>query len=431
MELLYCTSFSAVRHGKFELFWYTHHLFVIFFLSILFHGANSLNPNFWKWFLIPGALYALERIIRELKSRQPVGVVSVLHMNNKNARIICLELEKTGPVRNHQEGQYIFIKAPIISKIQWHPFTISSPPDQKTLTLHIRNMGDGSWTDRLQQFFQAIAPGKAYAELYHRDGNILVPQTIGPDGNNLICIDGPMAAPTQHLGEYGTSIVVGAGIGVTPVRSTLQSIVYYRFKRGIGQTFPDHAYCVWIVNYKQLDAYRFMCRTLKEAEDEMYNMRKKNPKQMEHKLLQMHIFVTSYGRLKEEEKEKLKFRREDVENPDNDRQRDLALWGTHYDDVVHEQSNVERIQAPFNEIDIWKCLKEPNDEPTQIGDIIIHNGRPKWDMFFQPIQQAHRGNRIGVMFCGPDIIAKDLKKACGKFTNFDSKTVFLLHKENF
>lgn len=428
MHFLYCTSFSAVRLGKFELFWYTHHLFSIFFISILFHGRNSLNPNFWKWFIIPGILYLVERTIRELKSRQPVGVVSISHMNTKKAKIFCLELEKTGPIKNHQEGQYVFIKAPIISKFQWHPFTISSPPEQKTLTLHIRNMGDGTWTDRLQQFFQAIAPGKAYAELYHRDGTILVPQTIGPDGNNLICIDGPMAAPTQHLGEYSTCIIVGAGIGVTPVRATLQSIIYFRFKRGIGQTFPDSAYCVWIVNYKQLEAYRFMCRSLKEVEDELYNIRKKNSKQMENKLFQMHIFVTSAP-----ENCKGNFKKENVNNTNNDTQKDLQLWGTHYDDTLYDNSNnnVERITAPFTEIDIWKCLKEPSEQPTQIGDIIIHKGRPKWDEFFLPVQQAHKGNRIGVMFCGPDIIAKDLKKNCGKFTDFDTNTVFLLHKENF
>jgi len=431
MELLYCTSFAAVRHGKFETFWYTHHLFVIFFLSILFHGAGSVNPNFWKWFLVPGILYIIERSMREFRARQAVGVVSVLHMNNKNARIFCLELEKTGPIRNHQEGQYVFINAPIVSKWQWHPFTISSPPDQKTLTLHIRNMGDGSWTDRLQQFFQAVAPGKAYTELYHRDGDILVPQTTGPDGNNLICIDGPMAAPTQHLGEYSTSIVIGAGIGVTPVRSTLQSIIYYRFRRGIGQTFPDQAYCVWLVNHSQLDAYRFMCRSLKEAEDELYMMKKKNPKQMQEKVLQIHIFVTSTPKTEEAWK-KYRSKESDVSNPDNDRQKDLALWGTHYDDAVFEQrQSVVGMQAPFTEVDIWNCLKEPSDEPTQIGDIIIHKGRPKWDQFFGPIQAAHRGHRIGVMYCGPDIIAQDLTRACGEYTDFKSKTVFILHKENF
>jgi len=428
MHFLFCTSFAAVRHGKFELFWYTHHLFVVFFITILLHGKGTVNPNFWKWFIVPGGLYIVERSLREMKARQAVGVVSVLHMNNKNARIFSIELEKKGPIKDHAEGQYVFLKAPIISKLQWHPFTISSPPEQKTLTVHIRNQGDGTWTGRLQQYFQEMMPGKSYGELYHRTATELLPKTTDSEGNNLICIDGPMAAPTQHLGQYKTSIIVGAGIGVTPVRSTLQSIVYFRFKRGIGSTFPDHAYCVWIVNFKQLDAYRFMCRTLKEAEDEMYNMRDKDPKGMADKTLQMHIFVTSTPKT-EEDWQKAKFNPADVANPDNDLQRDLGIWGTHYDnDVVQDQ---HRVRAPFDEVDIWKCLKKPADEPTQIGDIIIHKGRPKWDQFFQPIQQTHSGTKIGVMFCGPDIIARDLKKSCGKFTDFDSKTVFMLHKENF
>ena len=399
---------------------------------MLLHGAGNTNPNFWKWFILPGGLYLIERTLRELKARQPVGVVSVTMMNHPSAKVFCLELEKTGPIKEHQEGQYVFIKAPIISKTEWHPFTISSPPEQKTLTLHIRNMGNGSWTDRLQKFFQAASPGKVYSELYHYDGDQLVPQTIGPDGNNLICIDGPMAAPTQHLGEYTTSIIIGAGIGVTPVRATLQSIVYFRFKRGIGQTFPDNAYCCWIVNYKQLDAYRFMCRSLKETEDELYNMESKNAQQMKDKMLQFHIFVTSTPRDTTEWNEDLDYL---IDNEMDHRERDLSLWGTHYDEQMYSSASrgsvIERVQAPFDENDIWKCLKQPSDEPTQIGHIVVHKGRPKWDEFFLPIQKAHVGNRIGVMFCGPAVIANDLKKTCGKYTDFDTNTLFLLHKENF
>ncbi|ETO25896.1 NADPH oxidase [Reticulomyxa filosa] len=48
MQLLYSTSSESVRRGKFEMFWYTHHVFVVFFAALLFHGRNSWNPNFWK-----------------------------------------------------------------------------------------------------------------------------------------------------------------------------------------------------------------------------------------------------------------------------------------------------------------------------------------------------------------------------------------------
>ena len=436
MHFIFCTSFALVRHGKFELFWYTHHLFVIFFITILLHGRNTFNPNYWKWFIAPGLLYLIERTLREYKGKQAVGVVSVTHMNNKYAKIFCLELSKNNsPVKKHAEGQYVFIKAPIISLYQWHPFTISSAPDSDTMTLHIRNMGDGSWTDRLQQFFIALSPKKKYHELYHRDGYKLLPQTTGPDGKNLISIDGPMAAPTQHLGEYTTAIIVGAGIGVTPVRATLQSIIYYRFKRGIGQTFPDSAYCVWIVNYKQLDAYRFMCRTLKECEDELYDMRQKNKQQMLKKLLQIHIFVTRSPQNNNNIDNISNNDYNDINNSMKTRDGDMGLWGPHYDDFLHEQtsSTIIKQKCPFTELDIYKLLKNPppKDEPKQLGDIIVHSGRPKWDKFYAPIKSQHKGHKIGVMYCGPAIIARDLKKNCGKFTDFNEGTVFIMHKENF
>ena len=83
---------------------------MVFFITILLHGKGTVNPNFWKWFIVPGGLYIIERTLREMRARQAVGVVSVLHMNNKNARIFSLELEKTGPIKNHSEGQYVFIK---------------------------------------------------------------------------------------------------------------------------------------------------------------------------------------------------------------------------------------------------------------------------------------------------------------------------------
>ena len=44
-----------------------------------------------------------------------------------------------GPTRYHQEGQYVFLKSADVSEGQWHPFTISSPPHSKYLTVHIRN----------------------------------------------------------------------------------------------------------------------------------------------------------------------------------------------------------------------------------------------------------------------------------------------------
>ena len=405
------------------------HIVLITTHRILIHGKNSLNPNFYKWFIVPGAMYLLERILRVIRGRHSVGVVSVTHLNNEKAKVYCLELEKTGHLKNQREGQYVFIKCDLINQWQWHPFTISSPPHQKTLSLHIRNMGKNTWTDQLQNYLQAMSPNKAYYEAYHRKGLSLTPQKIGPDGSNLIKIDGPIAAPNQHLGRYVTSMIIGAGIGVTPVRAALQSIVYYRFKHGVGYSYPHKAYCIWIVNYFQLDAYRFMVRTIKETEDEMYDMKEKNAgsnssyasgnvyiNSTDDKSCEIHIFVTRVPKTvdmtKFEEEEKRRYANAGVYKRHGEwvydsHDKDLAKWGPHYSD---EYGSRVQEKAPFTEEDIWRVLKNPNkDHPTILGNIHIHNGRPKWDDFFTSVARRHIGQDIGVMYCGPPIIAKDLK----------------------
>jgi NADPH oxidase 5 len=54
-----CSQPFVRRGGSFEIFYWTHLLYIPFWILVLFHG-----PNFWKWFLIPGCIYFIERVIR-------------------------------------------------------------------------------------------------------------------------------------------------------------------------------------------------------------------------------------------------------------------------------------------------------------------------------------------------------------------------------
>jgi predicted ferric reductase len=67
----------------------------------------------------------------------------------------------------------------LISRQEWHPFTISSSPDQEYLTFHIRIVGD--WTRALADTFN---PG--------RKETLVIDKPYGPDGKTrLLRIDGP------------------------------------------------------------------------------------------------------------------------------------------------------------------------------------------------------------------------------------------------
>ncbi len=54
----------------------------------------------------------------------------------------------------------------------------------------------------------------------------------------------------QHMGEYSVAMIIGAGIGATPVSSTLKSIVFYKWRVNMGECFPQHAYFAWVCAHR-------------------------------------------------------------------------------------------------------------------------------------------------------------------------------------
>jgi NADPH oxidase len=49
-------------------------------------------------------------------------------------------------------GQYIFVNCPSISLLEWHPFTLTSAPEEDFFSIHVRVAGD--WTENLIKVFE-------------------------------------------------------------------------------------------------------------------------------------------------------------------------------------------------------------------------------------------------------------------------------------
>lgn len=56
----------------------------------------------------------------------------------------------------------------------------------------------------------------------------------GPNGQPILRVDGPHSAPAEHYCNYGTVMLVGAGIGLTPCASILASLTKYRWKKNFN-----------------------------------------------------------------------------------------------------------------------------------------------------------------------------------------------------
>lgn len=88
------TAIEKPRRANFERFWYTHHLFTLFFIFWSVHGAFCMiKPDFepycagtgvfWQYWLLGGLAYLGERIAREVRGKHKTFVSKVIqHPSN-------------------------------------------------------------------------------------------------------------------------------------------------------------------------------------------------------------------------------------------------------------------------------------------------------------------------------------------------------------
>ncbi|NXY39290.1 NOX1 oxidase, partial [Pomatorhinus ruficollis] len=184
----------------------------------------------WKWVLAPIILYVFERILRVWRAQQKVVVKKVVM---HPARVLELQMQKKG--FSMEVGQYIFVNCPAISPLEWHPFTLTSAPEEDFFSIHVRAAGD--WTERLIDTFQLETPRYAGK---------------GPTGHARdlwrlarVEVDGPFGTASEDVFQYEVAMLVGAGIGVTPFASILKSI-WYKFQQGDQTLKTKKIYFYWL-----------------------------------------------------------------------------------------------------------------------------------------------------------------------------------------
>ena len=68
-------------------------------------------------------------------------------------------------------------------------------------------------------------------------------------------------------------------------------------------------------------------------------------------------------------------------------------------------------------------------------EAFTHFGRPDYDKIFKDAVAKHRGEKIGVFYCGPHIVETILSKKCREHQDLagehGAKTFLRFHAENF
>ncbi|KAJ2775651.1 hypothetical protein IWQ57_000280 [Coemansia nantahalensis] len=149
LVVMLLAALPVVRRRWYEVFYLLHHLsFALVILMFLHVKATT----FQYYIAAPGAIYVVDRIYRAVRGRfnQP----RILSVIKHSANVIELRIERNG--LKYRAGQYVYLCCPSLSWHQWHPFTLTSAPEEGELSVHIRI--HGGWTKRLVQRLQQCAP---------------------------------------------------------------------------------------------------------------------------------------------------------------------------------------------------------------------------------------------------------------------------------
>ncbi|KAH9329165.1 hypothetical protein KI387_001273, partial [Taxus chinensis] len=197
--IIWVTSIKRIRERFFEVFYYTHHLYVIFFLFYALHVGDVVLA-----LSLPGIfLFFLDRYLRLLQSRKTVHVVSARKLPSDIVKMV---------IAKHSSMVYtpksiLLLNLPFISRLEWHPFSIVSTSNVESDRLSILIKCQQGWTKKLDKFMDS---------LNYIEGPLCLPAAI----------EGPYGPASSDLLRYEALILISGGSGIAPMISILSETLY-------------------------------------------------------------------------------------------------------------------------------------------------------------------------------------------------------------
>jgi len=387
LTVMVVCSMSFVRRSGYFLVFYFSHLNYVFYWGILLVHA----PAFWKWFVVFGCIWFVELAYRLVSAFLGHGKSVVDDGISLPSRVTYLKIKKP-PKFNYSPGDWCFIKIPKIATFEWHPFTISSAPeDLNHFSVHVR--GVGQWTNKLYDHFKhkndmknrMLIDGE---KMGHNKDLELNGINFSMERPLEIFVDGPFGSPSSNIFRAEHAILVGTGVGVTPFASILQSIVH-RYRQ-VKKECPncDHKWSddvsTVMNNLKKVDFF-WINRDQKSFEWFVSLLSQLEMEQAESggslgRFLEMHMYVTS------------------------------ALQKTDMKSVF--------LQLAMD----LNFKKEQRDLVTGLKSR-TNAGRPNWNKIFAKVKEQRKG-KVTVFFCGNPTLGRVLKQKCNDFGFTFRKEVF-------
>jgi NADPH oxidase 5 len=317
--VMWVFSLGFIRRSKrFELFYFGHLLYVVWIALLVAHGPRIL---LFSGFAI--VAFVVEHLLR-LRRRRPASRVVVA--TPLRSGVTRLEIERP-PDFDFSPGDYVFLRIPRIARHEWHPFTVSSAPESATLSFHVRSLGN--WTGALRRSVEE-----------------------GAQHPLAVFVDGPYGSPSAHIFRSRFAVLIGAGIGVTPFASVLESVVLRSHRMHPSSLERVHFFWLNSDQYS-FEWFRDLLASLEERDAE--------------RLLDIHLCMTSV-------------------------RSGVTAFGL---ELARE------VMRSAGRSDFITGLRTKT-----------HLGPPDWEALLGAIARQHQPAPVDVFFCGPHGLAKKLEPIC-------------------
>ncbi|XP_002754746.3 NADPH oxidase 4 isoform X1 [Callithrix jacchus] len=404
--LMITASTYAIRVSNYDIFWYTHNLFFVFYMLLMLHvsggllkyqtnldthspGCINLNRTSSQNISLP------EYFSEHFHEPFPEGFSKSEEFTQNTFVKICVEEPRfqanfpqtwlwiSGPlclycaerlyryIRSNKPvtiisvishpsdvmeirmvkenfkarpGQYIILHCPSVSALENHPFTLTMCPTETKATfgVHLKIVGD--WTER---FRDLLLPPPS------QDSEIL--PFIQSRNYPKLYIDGPFGSPFEESLNYEVSLCVAGGIGVTPFASILNTLLDdwkpYKLRR---------LYFIWVC--RDIQSFCWFADLLCVLHNK--------------------------------------------------------FWQENRPDYVN-------IQLYLSRTDGIQII----GEKYHILNSRLFIGRPRWKLLFDEIAKCNRGKTVGVFCCGPNSLSKTLHKLSNQNNSYGTR--FEYNKESF
>jgi len=392
-------------------------------------------------------------------NRRPFAALIAAHLKTNDVLALTFEVPE-GFV--YQAGQFITLNWNADGvKGEWHPFTLTSAPEENVLSVNIRAPNSLDWCSALRRrlisgaplaaklkgasekpeagtvvtyqramemksgtvFSRPAAVGKELANI-GKDIDIMDVSEVDLDSSFIdddnvkfpadgviLQMQGPFGAPAQHVWDYETILVVGSGIGVTPFVAILRSIQLRAMQRNamLGRNAKDSPFKKPTgqdaPKQEEPVARRGGAARGKNYDVSTASIPTKSREQLVEEIIPIprHVRFVWIVRSVEE-----------------------VTW---FFDLL-----ANAVEGPCRDIiDVQIHLTE-SVELKQINKLGCANrqfyGRPKWGMVFQELKNEHPNSHIGVFLCGSPAIGEALDENSRKYSE-PPRMSFTFYKESF